>query len=201
MEKRNYLSHVLAGTIFLLSGVVFAQMPQGTGIGTLSPDNSAILDVVSQNAGALIPRVSNITTAIPNPAKGLLVYDLDRQCLSQNAGTAEMPDWVCISGSIVRFFYMPSIALDITRASGTYNLFEMYKKQFATPKVTSIGAPAAIPFFKAPTDLYYYVTEYSDRIFRNVRVSDTGVLTYDVLPTAQANGDSSDFMNVVLVIK
>lgn len=50
------------------------------GINTTTPNPSAVLDVVSTNKGLLIPRVSltgnTDLTTIPNPANGLLVYNL-----------------------------------------------------------------------------------------------------------------------------
>jgi len=49
-----------------------------TGIGTISPNSSAKLDVFSDNKGFLPPRVSltNVydQSTIPSPATGLLVY-------------------------------------------------------------------------------------------------------------------------------
>lgn len=46
------------------------------GIGTQTPDNSAILDLFSTEKGLLIPRMNSTQRlAIPNPANGLLVYD------------------------------------------------------------------------------------------------------------------------------
>lgn len=50
------------------------------GIGTAAPDVSAILDITSTNRGILVPRIAltsrtDITT-IPNPAVGLLIYNL-----------------------------------------------------------------------------------------------------------------------------
>ncbi|MBW3518480.1 hypothetical protein [Flavobacterium sp. NKUCC04_CG] len=203
MRKRNDLSYSLTGFLLLLSGLSSAQVSGGgnSGVGTLTPDSSAVLDLVSANTGVLIPRIANIETAISNPANGLLVYDTVRKCLSQNIGSPSAPDWVCISGNVVKFFYMPSVALDITNASGRYNLFEMYKAQFSLPKSASPGAPSTIPFFNDASDLYYYVTDYSANVFSNVSINEMGVLTYNVLPSAQANSDSSDFMNVVLVVK
>ncbi|WP_341226349.1 hypothetical protein [uncultured Arcticibacterium sp.] len=51
----------------------FAQ--DNVGIGTVSPDNSAVLDIQSQNKGLLIPRMSlEERNLIDNPAQGLLVY-------------------------------------------------------------------------------------------------------------------------------
>lgn len=47
-----------------------------TGIGTLTPDPSAELDVTSTTKGMLVPRVTTAQrTAIVTPADGLLVYD------------------------------------------------------------------------------------------------------------------------------
>lgn len=46
------------------------------GIGTLTPDSSAMLDVTSTNKGMLTPRMTSAERlAISNPANGLLVYD------------------------------------------------------------------------------------------------------------------------------
>lgn len=50
------------------------------GINTTTPNPSSVLDIVSTNKGLLIPRVSltgnTDVTTIPNPANGLLVYNL-----------------------------------------------------------------------------------------------------------------------------
>jgi Chaperone of endosialidase len=60
-------------TIFYLQ-VVHAQ---NIGIGTTTPDSSAVLDVSSNNKGLLLPRLTTIErNAIANPAKGLMVYGI-----------------------------------------------------------------------------------------------------------------------------
>ena len=205
MKNSNYLFQLFIIMLFFMSLPLFAQH-KGTGIGTFTPDPSSSLHVKSDDTGVLIPRVSNLTnsnatSSIKNPANGLLVYNKDKQCLSQNIGSPETPDWVCISGNVVKFFYMPSIALDITVTNGKYDLFDLYKKQFSNPVVKSDGAPAQIPFFGSAEDLYYYVTAYSTVVFEDVKVSPQGMLTYKVKKDAQINSDSSDFMNIVLVVK
>ncbi|NVK27397.1 MAG: tail fiber domain-containing protein [Flavobacteriia bacterium] len=49
---------------------------QNVGIGTISPDASAALDIVSTNKGLLIPRMDSTSRkAISDPAEGLMVYD------------------------------------------------------------------------------------------------------------------------------
>lgn len=62
---------------------------QSVGIGTLTPNASAQLDVSATNKGLLIPHI-NLTSisdlsTIPSPAAGLLVYNT-------NTNTAQMPD-------------------------------------------------------------------------------------------------------------
>ena len=68
--KRHFL--FIAGLLFSMQ--LFAQ----TGIGTITPNASAKLDVYSDNKGFLPPRVSlsGVTdqSTIPSPATGLLVY-------------------------------------------------------------------------------------------------------------------------------
>lgn len=49
---------------------------QGVGIGTTTPDNSAILHLESSSKGLLLPRMSNTARLnILSPAEGLMVYD------------------------------------------------------------------------------------------------------------------------------
>ena len=56
----------------LISILSFAQV----GIGTITPDPSASLDIESNNSGLLIPRMETTQrTSIPSPAQGLLVFD------------------------------------------------------------------------------------------------------------------------------
>ncbi len=51
------------------------------GIGTNTPDASAILELLSTNKGMLVPRMNTAgMTAIPNPANSLLVYNTDSMC-------------------------------------------------------------------------------------------------------------------------
>jgi hypothetical protein len=62
--------------ILLTVSTVFGQ--NNVGIGTNTPNSSAILDLTATNKGLLIPRMTTIQrTAIVTPATGLLVYDTD----------------------------------------------------------------------------------------------------------------------------
>jgi hypothetical protein len=75
--KRNIYTLVLLCSIFGFS-TTFAQ--KNVGIGTTSPDNSAVLDINSSDKGLLIPRMSlQQRNAINNPADGLMVYQTGEQ--------------------------------------------------------------------------------------------------------------------------
>lgn len=53
------------------------------GIGTITPDDSAILDVVSTDKGILPPRMTSSQRAmITNPAEGLTIFNTDQMCLN-----------------------------------------------------------------------------------------------------------------------
>ncbi|MEM6515460.1 MAG: tail fiber domain-containing protein [Bacteroidota bacterium] len=69
MNTRFTLFTILIMTPFLL-------LAQGVGIGTTTPEESAILDVTSTEKGLLIPRMTAADReAIDTPAKGLMVFD------------------------------------------------------------------------------------------------------------------------------
>lgn len=58
------------------------------GIGTPTPDNSAILELFSTQKGFLVPRMTTVQrTAIATPAAGLLLYDTDVNCFFFYDGT------------------------------------------------------------------------------------------------------------------
>ena len=57
------------------------------GIGTTSPNPSALLDLTATDKGLLIPRLTaSQRCAINNPANGLMVYDLDSLSLFVYSG-------------------------------------------------------------------------------------------------------------------
>ncbi len=67
---------------------------QGIGIGTNTPDSSAVLDITHANKGLLIPRMSTTSiNAINIPAKGLLVYDSLINQFKVNIGTPASPNF------------------------------------------------------------------------------------------------------------
>jgi hypothetical protein len=63
--------------------------------GGTTGDNSAIVEMVSTNAGLLIPRMTTTQrTAISTPAKGLIVYDTTLNDIFVNIGTGGAPSWI-----------------------------------------------------------------------------------------------------------
>jgi hypothetical protein len=75
--KRNIYTLVLLCSVFGFN-ITYAQ--KNVGIGTITPDNSAVLDINSSDKGLLIPRMSlQQRNAINNPADGLMVYQTGEQ--------------------------------------------------------------------------------------------------------------------------
>ncbi len=78
MKKNIFLCLFIAAATYMFSPSVNAQVTIGSGV---DPDNSAVLDLQSGgNKGLLLPRVALTShtdaTTIPNPAVGLMVYNL-----------------------------------------------------------------------------------------------------------------------------
>ncbi len=83
----------MACTILVLAiGIAAAQ--DNVGIGTATPDPSALLDLSATNKGLLIPRVTvSQRDAISLPATGLMIYNLDQKEFQYNSGTPSAPVW------------------------------------------------------------------------------------------------------------
>jgi hypothetical protein len=75
----KYLNKMVYFVLLFIANQAIAQ--NNVGIGTLTPTASALLDLVSIDKGFLAPRLTTAQRlAIPAPANGLMVYDLDLQC-------------------------------------------------------------------------------------------------------------------------
>jgi len=110
------MKHKLFFLIFLLSPVLsFAQT--NVGIGTTTPNQSAALDVTSNNKGLLVPRISlqsltDIIT-IPSPANSLLIYNTNAAIIGGkgfyfNNGTTNAASWIKLntgSGLVFPFYW------------------------------------------------------------------------------------------------
>lgn len=68
---------------------------QNVGIGTLTPNSSAMLDVVSTTKGVLVPRMNTAQmNAITTPANGLMIYNTDSLCFCYYKSVA----WTSLCG-------------------------------------------------------------------------------------------------------
>lgn len=68
----NKIKQLLVVLFIIISGIMNAQI----GVGTITPDVSAVLDIVSTDKGLLSPRMTAWErNAILNPATGLLIYN------------------------------------------------------------------------------------------------------------------------------
>lgn len=129
------------------TGTAFVAKDNGNvGIGTSSPDESAILELQTSNKGFLLPRITlnsiNDRTAITNPAKGLTVYNtntnlVDGEGIYFNAQTPENPLWKKLStlntslgneaaGQMIRYPIEPA-----ARFSGTRSL--VFQRNYILP--------------------------------------------------------------------
>jgi len=86
-------------TLFFLAGSAWTQ---GVGINETGadPNSSAGLDVDFNDKGFLPPRMTTAERdAIASPAKGLMIYNTDLDCLQYNKATSANPNWICSDGT------------------------------------------------------------------------------------------------------
>ncbi|MEN6295754.1 MAG: hypothetical protein ABFD61_06460, partial [Chloroherpetonaceae bacterium] len=88
-----------------MNGYLFSQSSENVGIGTNTPNNSAILDLdvssMTNKRGLLIPRLTAAQrNSIANPATGLIVYVTDDNNFYYNAGTPASPNWIALISTV-----------------------------------------------------------------------------------------------------
>jgi|GEM_PF-4498740 len=87
-------------TIFLLCLNSSPGQTSNVGIGTTTPDNSAILELLTTSKGLLIPRLTTAERdAITNPATSLLIYNTSNSQYEYNVGTPASPSWIALASS------------------------------------------------------------------------------------------------------
>ncbi len=135
---------------FLLSLSLFAchYLKAQVGIGTTSPDNSTVLDIVSSNKGVSIPNIElnyeGDAVTIKKPKKGLMVYHTGNyeteEGIYYNAGSATYPMWSKInsfddldSGSTIGFTSFTPINTANTISIGDIEV--RYSKEDDAPQI------------------------------------------------------------------
>lgn len=78
-----------------------------------TPDNSAMLDIKSNNKGILVPRMTQtVRNAIVSPATGLMIYQSDNTPgFYYNSGTSGSPNWIMVGSGSFSLPYMGSISI------------------------------------------------------------------------------------------
>jgi hypothetical protein len=121
------MKHILTITFYIcFCANIYAQ----TGIGTITPNASAKLDVFATNKGFLPPRVTLTSTTdvstISNPATGLLIY---------NTGNN--------NGLVAGYYYWNgAVWATIATAGGSGSVAAEYGSEILT---TSVAIPSAVP--------------------------------------------------------
>ena len=105
-------------SIFLICITSFFVNAQSVGIGTKTPDASAMLDITSLNKGLLVPRIQSLTSTkddvtIPNAATSLLIYTSingqDEGYYYNSSAIAGNPFWTRLSTSTLSAIWELSV--------------------------------------------------------------------------------------------
>ncbi|MGO2294333.1 MAG: hypothetical protein ACTH5N_02660 [Psychroflexus halocasei] len=105
-----------------------------------------------------------------------------------------------VKAAMPKFFYMPTILFDTSTIQNglTVNLHQEYIDQFTAANIKkNPNAPATIPHLPSANDLHYYVTDFDDNVIDIVEITDTGMLTYNVIN----NSGPYSYVTVVFVVK
>ncbi|MGO3236765.1 MAG: hypothetical protein ACTIKA_00685 [Psychroflexus halocasei] len=105
-----------------------------------------------------------------------------------------------VKAAMPKFFYMPTILFDTSTIQNglTVNLHQEYIDQFTAANIKkNPNAPATIPHLPSENDLHYYVTDFDDNVIDIVEITDTGMLTYNVIN----NSGPYSYVTVVFVVK
>ncbi|WP_146212653.1 hypothetical protein [Dysgonomonas alginatilytica] len=151
---------------------------------------------------------------------GALVYVTDAtSAASAKTRNVTAPGYYYFDGTLwqtvgsdqgLRYFYMPAIALSTNTSDPSYNtstqiftidLYTKYAGQFGIPtSETSAKSPSAtsLPVLMS-NEIEYLITYYDDIVYKDITISNTGVLTYKV-PASPATTDKT-FMNILFKIK
>ena len=163
------------------------------GIGTSTPDTSAMLDIKSNNKGILIPRMTSTERlAISDPATGLLVFDTDLSGFHFSDGTnwinLSVPDRMADTDADTRIQVEEGMDDDIIRfdMAGT----EFFRMDSGRLEIDNTGSSVFIGRFAGYNDDYSFnrnVAIGADALASNVNGPLNNAVGYRSLYT-NANG-------------
>ncbi len=108
--KRFLCTTLISGFLMAVTGVI-AQV----GIGTATPDSSAVLDLSSTDRGFLLPRLSTEQRDLNiESATALMIYHNSIDELQINSGSLETPVWTNLNGGSNATILSISDASDIS---------------------------------------------------------------------------------------
>lgn len=111
----------------LLLCLVFAKstITSQVSIGTSMLDSSAILNLYATDKGFLIPRLTNSQKdLINNPAKGLMIYNVDTDEIQINRGSNTTPAWTGFQGSSSGNIQSITFTGDLSTESTTFEAID-----------------------------------------------------------------------------
>ena len=113
--------HKISTLLLLTFIMLVAELSSAqVGIGTITPDSSAILELFSTDRGFLLPRITTEQrNQINNPAKGLMIYNLETNNVQVNTGTPASPVWLVTEGNPDSSIFSVTLGGDVSTTSTT----------------------------------------------------------------------------------
>jgi hypothetical protein len=177
------------GTNWILNGANFYNNGSNIGVGTVTPDASAKLDVNSTVQGFLPPRMTTAQrNAIVSPANGLQIYNITTGCLNFYSGSA----WYEVCGTFI------STAVVSTLSCGTASITGyLYSGSLAS------GVTASLPYtggnggtYAAQAVLSTGVAGLTANLSAGTLAVGAGNLLYTITGTPTTSGTASFAVNV-----
>ena len=113
---KNSLTTFTVVSLLFVTSHLFAQV----GIGTATPDASAMLEIASTSKGLLMPRLTTVQRdAMTLPASGLMIFNSTQNDGQINVGTPASPNWIGIKGQESPLSVSESSSVSVTSTSYT----------------------------------------------------------------------------------
>jgi len=166
-------------------------------------DNNVVTKLKRSHTGLMVYNLNDNPKASNENERfviGIYVWDGAKWELTRGGGTA---------GTDQKFFYMPSINLELSDNPSTVikcDLYTAYEKQFTgltnASFISNNPTLAGVPLYTR-SELDYVVTAYDGSVIRIISIEDTdpltrGTLSYNAL---ESSAPAGSFINIVFVIK